>query len=570
MGKTQSQTTSRQRVKESLSHKQPVKIVLLLVFLFAGAGYAKEKLFWHDVRLDNEGKLLSWSDLNSPYHEVVTRAWGMFEKIPAQPNGLKTYIMYPVFYGPKDNGKELFAGRDWTHNPGGLFAMLTDAAILYYAYSGDENVMPLVRDMLDYSITNGTTEPNDDWSGVPYASSDGGSLYYRGADETRYEKDPRYRGRGDGVGFIEPDKIGELGLAYLRFYEFSGDKKYLDAATRCADALVKHIQTGDDGNSPWPFRVDAKTGKIIKEPYTSNAVGPVKLLDEMIRQRIGDTGIYQKTRQTVWEWLIKYPVQNNIWTQYFEDIYIYPDYRTNINQYCPLETARYLLEHPEYDKQWREHSEKLIEWVRQHFAKDSKTMGGLPEKGIQWGAEVISEQINDMDKMTSHTSRYASVLALLYEKTEDANAKERAFRSFNWASYGCREDGLVKTSIDEGTGYWFSDGYGDYMRHFLRGLSSVPQWALPDENHLLKSSSVVRSIKYDVDKIVYKTADAESKELFKLTKTPVKITAGGKELKTVRDIEGSEDCYSVQAVNGGGFAVRIRHNQPGEVTIYMK
>ena len=435
--------------------------------------------------------------------------------------------MYPVFYGPKDTGKELFAGRDWTHNPGGLFAMLTDSAILYYAYSGDENVMPLVRDMLDYSITNGSTEPNDDWSSVPYASSDGGSLYYRGADDTRYEKNPRYRGRGDGIGFIEPDKVGELGLAYLRFYEFSGEKKYLDAAKRCADALVKHVQAGDDGNSPWPFRVDAKTGKIFREQYTSNTVGPIKLLDEMIRLGIGDKGTYRKTRQMAWDWLMKYPVENNVWTQYFEDIYIYPSYRTNINQYCPLETARYLLEHPECDSQWREHSEKLIEWVRQHFARDSRTMGGLPEKGVQWGAEVISEQINDMDKMTSHTARYASVLALLYEKTGDVNAKERAFRSFNWASYGCREDGLVKTSIDEGTGYWFSDGYGDYMRHFLRGMASVPQWAPPNENHLLRSSSVVRSIKYGADKIVYKTFDAESQELFKLANQPLKITCSG-------------------------------------------
>jgi len=290
----------------------------------------------------------------------------------------------------------------------------------------------------------------------------------------------------------------------------------------------------------------------------------------MIRLRLGDSGAYRKTRQTAWGWLMKYPVENNVWTQYFEDIYIYTSYRTNINQYCPLETARYLLEHPECDKQWRDHAEKLIEWVRQRFARNSRTMGGLPEKGVQWGAEVISEQINDMDKMTSHTSRYASVLALWYEKTGDVNAMERAFRSFNWASYGCREDGLVKTSIDEGTGYWFSDGYGDYMRHFLRGMASVPQWAPPNENHLLKSSSIVRSIKYEADKIVYRTFDTDSKELFKLVNQPLKIIAGGKELKTAKDIEHSNDCYTVQALAGSGFAVRIRHCRPGEVTVYMK
>jgi hypothetical protein len=543
---------------------------VILLATIAFADNTNQRLFWHDVRLDNDGKLLSWSDSNSPYNEVVTRAWGMFKKIPVQPNGLKTYIAYPVFTGPMDKDSALFTGRDWTHNPGGLFAMLTDSGMLYYAYSGDEEIPPLIREILDYIIANGSTEPNDNWSSVPYASSDGGALKYRGADDKRYDNNPRYQGRGDGIGFIEPDKIGELGLAYLRFYEYSGEKKYLDAAKLCADALAKHVQAGDDGNSPWPFRVDAKTGKIFRERYTSNTIGPIKLLDEMIRLRLGDTGAYRKARKIAWDWLMKYPMQNNVWTQYFEDIYIYSSYKTNINQYCPLETARYLLEHPECDNQWREHAEKLIQWVRVRFARDTRTMRGLPEKGNQWGAEVVSEQVNDLDKMTSHTSRYASVLALFYEKTGDVNAMERAFRSFNWASYGCREDGLVKTSIEEGTGYWFSDGYGDYMRHFLRGMASVPQWALPNENHLLKSSSIVRSIKYGEDKIVYRTFDAESEELFKLGYQPLKIVVGDKELKTVRDLGGSNNCYTVQAVPGGGFAVRIRHNRPGEVTVYMK
>ena len=537
-----------------------LKVVLSFVLLFVGLGYANERLFWHDVQLDGEGKLLAWSDANSPYNEVVTRAWDRFKKIPVQPNGYKTYFVYPVFSGPKDMGKELFTGRDWTHNPGGFFAMLTDSAILYYAYNGDENVMPLVRDMLDHSIAYGSTEPNDAWSSVPYASSDGGSLYYRGSDDTRYEKNPRYRGRGDGIGFIEPDKIGELGLAYLRFYEFSGEKKYLDAAKRCVDALVKHVQAGDKSHSPWPFRVDAKTGKIVKEQYTSNTVGPIKLLDEMIRLKIGKTDTYKKTRKIAWDWLMKYPIEDNIWTQYFEDIYIYPDYRYNINQYCPMETARYLLEHPECDKQWREHAWKIIEWVRHNFARNSRTMAGLPEKGIQWGAEIISEQVNDMDKMTSHTARYASVLALWYEKTGDESARDRAFRSFNWASYGCREDGLVKTSIDEGTGYWFSDGYGDYMRHFQRGMASVPEWAPANENHLLKSSSVVCYIKYGADKIVYKTFDAESTELFKLADRPDKVLIANDKTESV----------DVQALAGGGFAVRIRKSRPGEVTVYIK
>jgi hypothetical protein len=438
--------------------------------------------------------------------------------------------------------------------------MLTDAATLYYAYSGDEEIMPLIKAVLAHHIAKGSTKPTDCWASVPYASSNGGEEYYRGADDKKYIYGAEgFLGRGDGIGFIEPDKVGELGLAYLKYYEYSLDKKYLNAAEKCADALVKNFRTGDESHSPWPFRVDAATGKIAREEYTSNTVGPIKLLDEMLKLNIGDVKTYRRVRDAAFEWLMKYPVQNNVWTQYFEDIYIYPDYRTNINQYCPLETARYLLENPQYDPNWRQDCERIIKWVRKNFAADSFTMAGLPEKGIQWGAEAISEQVNDMDKMSSHTARYASVLALWYEKTGDADAKERAFRSFNWASYSCRANGLVKTSIDEGTGYWFSDGYGDYMRHFQRGMASVPQWAPKNENHLLRSSSIIQSITYTKSEIEYKTFDKKSAELFKLSQRPKEVLAGGKKI-------GPAD-YTVEPIEGGGFAVKIKHIGSGKIKI---
>ncbi len=547
----------------------PLKVKILLLVIVLTGRVSAEKLFWHDVRLDHKGKLLAWPQTDSPYHEVVCRAWDLFKSIPVQPDGYKTYFVYPVFYGPKDTGKELFEGRDWTHNPGGLFAMLTDSGLLYYAYSGDAAILPLIRDMLDHIITHGSTEPGDAWAGVPYASSDGGNPQYCGATESRYTWDSQYLGRGDGVGFLEPDKVGEIGLAYLRFYRVTLEDKYLRAARRCADALARHVIPGDESHSPWPFRVDAKTGKIIKEAYTSNTIGPIRLLDEMIRIGQGDTQAYRKTRQIAWNWLMKYPVQNNVWTQYFEDIYIYPDYRTNLNQYCPLETARYLLENPQADPQGQNHAKRLIDWVRDFFAADSTTMAGLPEKGIQWGAEVISEQVNDMDKMTSHTARYASVLALLYEKTGDPDSKERAFRSFNWASYGCRQDGLVKTSLDEGTGYWFSDGYGDYMRHFLRGMASVPQWAPARENHLLSSGSVIRSIRYTPEKIFYMTFDPVSEERFKLANRPREIRINEDPLPCAQVLKASRDGYTVSPVEGGGFLVTIHRSIPGPVTVYL-
>jgi hypothetical protein len=529
-----------------------------------------EGLFWHDVRLDASGKLLCWADSASPYDQIIRNNWEMFKSIPVQSNGYPTYFTYPEFNGLNDPAQPLFAGRPWAHNPAGLFAMLADGATLYYAYSGDQSVMDRVRDMLDHMITSGTTSATDSWALSPYASSDAGQTDYHGGNDTIYCDQENHTpcGRGDGVGFLEPDKIGELGFAYLQFYEFTLEQTYLQAAIHCADALAAHVQPGDESHSPWPFRVDARTGTQVREAYTANTIGPIRLFDELIRLKRRKWRSYVRAREIAWRWLMTYPVQNQIWTQYFEDVQIYADYRVNRNQYSALETARYLLQHPEMDPQAKEHAKRLLDWVTTFFAVDSRTMAGLHEKGLQWGAEALSEQVNDMDKMASHTARYASVRALWYEVTGDLDSKERAFRSFNWASYSSREDGLVKISLDEATGYWFSDGYGDYMRHFQRGMASVPEWAPRDQPHLLRSTSVVRQIQYGNNGLKYLTFDKTADEVLRLPDTPAAVRAGGKTLPRVTSLNASTQGYVVEPIAGGGCALRIRHLHSGNVEIH--
>ena len=528
-----------------------------------------ERLLWHEVRLDASGQLLSWVPGDAPYDRVIRLAWEAFKQMPVQPNGYRTYFTHPVFYGPNDPGHPLYSGRWWVHNPASLFAMLTDSALLYHAYSGDRVVLDRVREMLDHSLARGRTRATDAWSLVPYACSDPGELTYRGANDTLYCFAEEFTpcGRGDGIGFLEPDKVGELGHAYLLFHEATLDPKYLDAALHCADALARHVRPGGESVSPWPFRVDAITGARIREDYTAHALGPIRLFDELLRLRLGRVHDYRRARDLAWRWLLAYPVRNQVWTQYFEDVLTYPDYRFNRNQYAALETARYLLQHPERDRHAREQARRIIDWVAGFFATDSVTMAGLPEKGRQWGAEVVSEQVNDMDKMSSHTARFASVLALWAEVTGDASARERAFRSFNWATYSTRTNGLVKTSIDEGTGYWFSDGYGDYMRHFQRGLASFPAWAPADADHLLGSTSVVREIHYDATDIRYVTYDNDAREVLRLRTPPAAIELDGRPIQPTRRLRANETGFTLEPLAGGGCVVRLHHRQSNRVRI---
>jgi hypothetical protein len=507
----------------------------------------------HAVRVDPTRKLLSWSTESAPYAHVSRLAWeAMKTKFPVQPNGLRTYLAYSRF------DPESFEGISWPHNPAGLYAMLADSAALWYAYSGDRDVVAVVEEALDWQLSHGTTPGAWEWASVPYASANAGDVDYRGADDEWCD----FCGRGDGVGVIEPDKVGELGYAYLQLFELTGDEHYRDAAVACSDALARHVRQGDESRSPWPFRVYAKSG-IVREEYSANVIGPVMLFDELVRLGIGDVASWRRARDEAWDWMLRVPVKNDAWTGYFEDISIQTDPAANPNQYSPLRTARYLLLHPSLDPDWRDHVSHILAWTARTFGDDTET-----ERGMQWSAQVISEQAADMAKMASHTARWASVNALWFEATGDLGAKERAARSFNWATYMCDRDGVVAVGEDKNEGFWFSDGYGDYVRQFLTGMGAVPEWAPASENHVVRSTSIVKRILYEPNVVTYATFDRAATDVLRLASRPESITVGGNAIaESAKPVGDGEDGYTVHAAASGGAVVRVTHASSSEVVV---
>ena len=507
----------------------------------------------HPIRVDASRKLLAWTPGDSPYARVARLAWTALEtKFPVQDNGVPTWLAWSRF--DPDN----LGGINWPHNPASLYAMLTDGALLWYEFSGDQAAVDLARRGLDWSLDHGTTPADWDWARVPYASANAGDVDYRGADDEWCD----FCGRGDGVGVIEPDKVGELGFAYLQMHEASGDARYRDAAIACADALAAHVRDGDDRHSPWPFRVYAQTN-VVREEYSSNVVGAVTLFDELGRLGIGDVDAYARARAAAVEWMMRVPLKNDAWSGYFEDIDIQSDPAANPNQYSALRTARWLLAHRDADPAWRDHAAHLLAWAAQTFGGDTAT-----ERGTQWGATVMSEQGADMAKMGSHTARFGATLALWSEATADADARERAFRSLNWATYVCREDGIVKVGEDSNEGWWFSDGYGDYVRHFLAAMGAVPQWAPARENHLLRSTSIVNHVEYGpgaAARVAWTTFDVDSTETLRLVAWPASVTVGGTALAERDDLD--DEGFVAEPLVVGGIVLRVRHTHPGEVVV---
>jgi hypothetical protein len=499
----------------------------------------------HAVLVDEANKLMSWvTPQDKAFDRVAFLSWDLLlNRIPVDPsNGLKVYFTQSE-YDPAS-----LTGSGWPNNPAGKNAMLAESAALYYAYSGNRGVIDLVRALLDHQLQFGTTPASNVWGNVPWSTARAGSVTY-GNDDMQ-----------EGVGVLEPDKVGELGFhGYLRFWQITGDLRYRDAAIACADALVKNVRAGNATESPWPFRVRAQDGHIV-EQYTAHVIAPIRLLDELIRLDLGNVAAYKTAREAAWSWLMAYPMVNGNWSQYFEDVGPTNSASSNLNQYVAGQTARYLLDRPESDPNWQSKVAGLISFIETNFGGDDH---GDP--GLYYGARVISEQNSYKYKMASHTSRFGAVNALYALATGDAAAKDKAFRSLNWSSYMARDNGTVNEGPAENANrgyFWFSDGHGDYVRHFMLAMGAFPEWAPSGENHLLRSSSVVKSISYTSSAIDYETYHAASTEVFRVASVPVSVSAGGNVLPQRADLASPGWVY-----DGASGVLSVRHDAGTQVRV---
>ena len=500
------------------------------------------------VQLDAQGKLLPFPFPNDTGYSYSSHFLAQWNILWDQYNRQRLHYFYCCFDFDRTTF-ELVPDQHWVNSTGYLRAMMQGFMERLYPYTADPRTITFLTSFVDYELENGLTPEGYAWSQVPYASANPGVKRYTGWSEL-------------GEDYIEPHVVGEDGYGYLRLYEMTGNTKYLRAAIRCADALTKNYKPGDADHSPWPVRLWARDGKAEGRPmgpYSSNVIEPIMLFDELIRLGQGDVAGYTRVRADAWDWFVKYPLARNVWVGYFEDTV--PSME-NMNQVIPLEFARYVLLHPEKDPQWREHARQLIEWV--------KTTPKWP-KYIVHGATVTTEQGNGINFCCnppnqccdSHTSRLAAVEAIYFAKTGDESYRDAAYRSYNWVTYF---QGLsAGAHAPFSTQWWFTDQYADGPRRLMDAFWAVPEWAPPDESHLLGSSSVVTKISYGKGSVTYSTFDSQSSDVLRLDFVPESITANGKPLSRRKDLDAPGYVF-----NDTTHVLRIRHDDERDIDIQGK
>ena len=535
-------------MKNRISKNVLFTIVLILSTVISTE--AQEYLIYHDIQTDADGKIVPWSDPDPSiaFDQIIQLTWDFWQNMRIDPNGLPYYMNHQVW-------EEFYNDRRGIG--GDQIQMALSAWRLMYAYSGDERIKANMRFMADYYLSHSLSTANAEWPDIPYPYN---TLVYSGI----YDGDMVI-----GKGFTQPDKAGSFGYELVNLYKMTGQSNYLEAAVKIANTLAKHTIKGDSIHSPLPFKVNTETGETgtftasLEDKtitgiscYTTNWAPTMSLFLSLQALNTGNTNEYQNAFQILLDWTKAYPLRNNRWGPFFEDVSGWSD--TQINA---MTMARFIMEHQAYFPNWKKDVKIIIDWVY-------STLGN--KQWEKYGVIAINEQTSFPVPGNSHTARQGADELFYARLTGDMSNYVRAMMQLIWATYMVDSDGKNRFPTIE---IWLTDGYGDYIRHYLRAMADFPELAPSGTNHILSSTSVIQQVDYQSrhhkemkiesdelqTRISYETYGNQGTEQIRLIKKPTKIQLNGKQLTESDSGEG----YVWKKLQTGGILTinRLHGNQ---------
>jgi hypothetical protein len=227
-------------------------------------------------------------------------------------------------------------------------------------------------------------------------------------------------------------------------------------------------------------------------------------------------------------------------------------------------TRTYLLRNPSWDANWQQDVRKILDWVQ-----SADGFGDTQWNDTTWtnyGVTLIDEQTAYMVPGNSHTAQQAATELTYDALTGDTTNTDGAIRQLNWATYMVDTDG---TNEYPGDGIWLTDGYGDYVRYYLRAMAADPALAPAHQDHLLSTSSYVQTIDYNPGDITYTTADTDAQDVLRVSFVPDQVKEGDVTLKKLDSVAAlqNQDGYTFEATGDASGVLRIHHSLSAHVSI---
>jgi hypothetical protein len=399
----------------------------------------------HVARFDASGQLLPWTSWTA----ALEREMNFYQQCPLTHG-------YPRF------ACETFLSADWTPStertdiiPSTQNGMGILSYLKFHGMRGEQQPawLATARLMGNYLLEQALTP--DAGKYPAFTRSTGKRAHFPQPADCGSQSDRPYE--------IEPDKGGIAGHALVLLFEATGDSKYLVQALHNARVLAFHQQAGDAAHSPWPFRVDYRSGEG-RGPVSGNMSYILRLFDRLIEHGYQE---FSEPRQLLWRWIKGCQVpsaaaEGSLFAQFFED----HDTQSNRTAWAPLNLARYLLEKKDsVDQDWRADCRSLIDFVRANFTHQ------------ECGVTVCHEQDEDRQAWGGVNSTYGAVLAMYAKAVDSQVLASEARQALNFTLYSIDEQGRPRDLPQSAQpGGWQEDAHTDVIHNYVDALSAFPHW----------------------------------------------------------------------------------------------
>lgn len=450
--------------------------------------------------------------------------------------------------------------KDWANGDlGQRAAYILSSLMEYYRYSGDPAVFGPITAAANYLIDFCQTDSNHGWPGILISVPTYGERYGRcrvgTSDELR-----------DSQGKIQLDIVAEVGLELVRAYQMMGNAKWYEAARRWADLLARN-RNREPGAAPWGRYANNASGSGMNGIQTGGVAYILAFFDELIRTgyRGADNSIVEARdagRAYLRDVLLPVWHLNDTWGRNYWD-WENPVQDENVTEYVLL----YLMDHQDYFPNWKNDVRNIVSLFLNHTGV-SPLSGG----DVYHGAWAYPEASNCCGRSLWYgPMEMSSVFGRYAVEASSEWAREIARRSQILATYDPRPDGWSMDLIDGGVYVnrnWFKIAHPMALKHVLRHMAWMPDLMGPNrENHLMRSSSVVKRVVYGKDRVSYSVFDAPvpSIDVLRLAYSPKAIMANAKPLASRADL--AANGYTVRELKGGDYIVTIRRDGATEIVI---
>jgi hypothetical protein len=433
---------------------------------------------------------------------------------------------------------------DWNNGDvGQRSASLLTGMTNYYRYTGDPAAIGILSLTADYVLDYCQTSAGHRWPRFFISCPTKGKAY----------------GRADAHGFIQLDVSAQVGSGLVGAYKLTGNPRYLEAVCHWADLLAEHADLGATG-SPWDRYANPEDSKWKDTRQTAGVSLILQFLDDVIGLgHCGKGDGLVKARAAgdryLRDVLLPEWSRDPTWGHHFWD-WLNPVTTCS----TPCYTATYMMNRPECFPQWRT---DIRNFVSLFFCRTS--VNPASKADVYSGAWASPEATNCCGKSLQYpTMNLAATLARFGAVTGDAWAREVARRQTLLVTYDAHETGVVEDGIDGGAvvaGAWFNLAHPWPLKTVLECLAWQPDtMGAGRENHIMRSSSVVREVCHGKGRVAYATFDAKTpcEDVLRLAFRPRSVRADGTAIGERSAL--TENGYLVKTLSNGDYLVTVRHD----------